>query len=231
MNNQFSVADGGRGSGGITGFNPDVAKKNLEDFYEQSQQALSTISSAYHAYFEEMYNLWYSPRAEQFSEKYCRIFEDYYTEICIKFRTMYELYDQAFNHVARAHGSNLSSDLSMRRYFSGLVGKKLLTADSNGNIGLKELQAKNETEKMYKQMKYGVEILKKVPRSIALFDNDNAQQNAYRYSIDQNVRVLDTQIEQFYKNLKEELEAESYTINQSVKQATEKINSSVSVEK
>lgn len=184
LNEDITFSDGE----GFTGFNPAKAKKDIENFYNKAVGAGARMCYTYMHLMHFLSTTWYAPVAAFYgtiiaknSEKLCSEYK-----ACID--NVYEGAVNAYNKVASVNGMpNCDIDSTMLSqlgdYVSAIGEMTLKSARDDGAIVIDVVQVPLIREAFDAATKLTAEKLNELSGGIALYDDDNAQQEAFKTTI------------------------------------------------
>ncbi len=225
---------------GMTGFNPEQVKKEIADFALEAGNACADVDEAYGTFFYEMKNYWASPKAVEFSETYMPRIKGLIDEMSDAIKRIVEGVVEAYNSVATANGTPTAIDVDTiifdvygykdsfgTKDANGIFISGGLSADNNGLVGMnisavRDIVIPEFTASINKE----VNDLYEIPTSIAFYDEDGSQHQAYESNIRGFVEKFNELNESLFASMKEALETETNNVLLAKQQATDSFTSS-----
>lgn len=206
---------------GMTGFDPKLARKNIDDFCDAAKGSAELLKTAFNNLFNGLKDNWGSPKARDFSDKYTIEIE---TLMHTLSRHVYLIADgakNAYNAAASANGADpITGDVDIDVASSYVLPCELVD-NLNGNVGMKITNVETILGEFETNMNSVNESFDKIPSSIALYDDANGQQQAY-YT---RVYAFKNEFENMATNIKNDIEGAADNnieeVEQGVKAATE----------
>lgn len=226
---------------GFTGFNPELAKKNIQDYNEEVLNLIIALRQGFGYLFSELKYKWCSPKAVHFANEFipkiCQCDIDITTA---NYNIMLNA-KEAYNLMARANGSGLivldedivssdahpiESNVNGREEFLASYGILPLEPSHpiNGGVGMNIQLVKSVIHEFELKMVNALDSLRSLPTEIALFDAENAQQYAYKSTINRFVDRYEHLFGEILDAIKNDIELEQDNILLAKKQATESLN-------
>ena len=177
------------GADGFTGINPETAKRNIEDFVKQASAAGAYLCYAYVDLFDKLESNWFSQNALEFSNTVNSLVGDAFNDYKTYIKNIYNGAIEAYNYVAASNGlptngdssnSTFSSLESSMDYFNSMALKDV---SSDGITGMNINNVRTAKDEFLGISKEGENRLEQISSGIALYDDDNAQQEAFKSTI------------------------------------------------
>lgn len=206
----------------FTGFDPTLAKSNIDSFESSAKEAYSTCSKAFYDLKTGLLETWCSPKAVEFSEKYA----DKIGSVLVTFMSSYNIIlanaERAYNTIALANGYSTiavrPTNYSMTKYEFNLRSEKY------GIVGMNIMQVKLLLESFNNDVKKVFEMLDELPMDIAFYDPEGAQVQAYKDEITKlKAKIFDV-MTLINTDIKSAIETESNDIRLAKEQATQTLN-------
>ncbi len=221
---------------GMTGFNPQQAKINIADFALNAGNACADIDEAYGLLFYELENFWASPKAVEFSDNYIPRIDGLINEMSETIKAIVKGAINGYNYVARTHDTggwiedvdslingvygDSHGDFGTRDA-SGVHERGLL-ADKNGLVGMNIAAVRDIVMPNFNMsINKVVNALDEIPTSIALYDEEGSQQQAYESNIRGFITKFNELNEELSASMKEALETETNNILIAKQKSTE----------
>ena len=183
---------------GVTGFNPSKVKKDIADFALEAGNTCADIDDAFGEFFFQLSNFWASPKAVEFSNAFTPRIESLVNEMSEAINAIVRGAINAYNYVASAHGSNshindidtLVDDMygSARggygtRGAAGIMYASLKES-KDGLVGMNIAAVRDVImPTFFNTIDDVINKLEALPTSIALYDADGEQQQAYESNV------------------------------------------------
>ncbi len=205
---------------GMTGFNPSLAKSQINDFVVQAKAANWKLSEAYTNFINELCFYWASPVAKQFSIDYNKKIEDLVFEFGELIKSTQFAATNAYNSAAAAHGlpgiSEYSDEIHIGFDCPELFESKV------GAVGMNVEVVRNEVLPSFlSAMREAFSTIEHLPRSIALYDDENGQMYAYSVRIGNFITKVNETAEAIIGEIQSALETETVNILMAKQNATE----------
>lgn len=201
----------------MTGFNPDVAKQELNAFKNYGNEIYHKSIDAYEIFNYALYDSWCSPKAVEFQENHFKKIVAIPENIHIVYTQIYRNATDAYNIIARANGwptIDLSDQNSWTSHYAESLraDRKLREANENGVVGMSVANVKLARGIFLDEMKAVIELMNETPMNIAFYDPDGAQQAAYKNEIQTRVTNMNEVIDAAMAALDSAMETEENTI-------------------
>lgn len=185
FDNSPSAVDTGDG---FTGFNPTKAQNDISRFVTQATGAGAYLCYGYIYLFKRLENNWCSENAFGFGTIVSGVITKAFNEYKSCINNVYNGAVDAYNKVASVNGlpaapadnSTISSLESCMDYFSSM---KLKAQNDAGDIGM-NIQDVIDAKNLFKvSADEGANRLEQLSNGISLYDDDNAQQEAFKTTV------------------------------------------------
>ena len=177
------------GFSSFTGFNPVQAKADIDIFVQQATGAGASMCSAYADLYSQLEENWCSQNAKIFGDAVAQettnLFNEYKT--CIK--GVYANAVSAYNNVASVNGvptiaeDGNASISSLESSMDSLSGMKLKEANNQGAVGMNINNVRETKDAFISASNDAMAKLDEISAGIALYDDDSAQQEAFRTTV------------------------------------------------
>ena len=195
---------------GFTGFNPEVARQNIQSFVLATVTAGSSLLKALSNLIDEnsgLKKIWCSPKAVEFSNTYMPQLFETAGEFLKEGMAAYQGAVQAYNIVAANNGlapmqdllgdpnspiGNAASLLNSGEQFSNVASQlgfdssvSLLYAahPDNGAVGMNIEKVRVVLDTFKTEIFEALKLFDSIPTVIALYDTDGSQQNAFKVNV------------------------------------------------
>ena len=200
----------------ITGFSPDVAKQQLDDFLKYGKVVRGKAADTYHDFLRSLYENWCSPKASDFTRQHLHKLCAFHGDIDTLYTQIYRSAVDAYNIIARANGwSSMAQDDQKKddASFNETMGTLLLReANENGVVGMNVANVKLARDLYLTQMNDVINLMNETPMNIAFFDPGDEQKTAFRSIIKTRVDLMQERINEAMATLNEAMETEENTI-------------------
>lgn len=225
---------------GMTGLNPVFAKNNIMEFDALANEALASLTNSFIYLFDELHNVWCSPKAKEFSDKYNVLCGDLCVDLFQNIENICFSAQNAYNIVARGQGVETISGWGDEPFNSSSFGggdvpqmvkrgeasfTQLEEQHSLGVVGMNVQAVRLVLDQFSEKIKGAMERLTNLPTAVALFDDENAQQYAFEQVIEKMEETADSLTNQMYTDIKAAIETESDSVVMAAKKATETLQS------
>ena len=210
---------------GFTGFNPDEAKANIDNFENHHYDANVMFYDAMVKLFDGLSIFWCSPNAVKFDNKYRPIIEAIYDELINNMNIICRNAAHAFNHLAEANSCSDRIDLSKYETGNWLIElKELKEKNDLGVVGMNKLQVKNVVSTFSNEINATADKLDYLPSAIAFYDDGGEMQAAF----DQKIQTAKNKVINTMRDMRDEINTaimeEQNTIDLAKKQSVNTMN-------
>ncbi len=193
--------------GGMTGFNPGLLKSQIDNFVSSARCAGIDIGVAYKNFIDELSYCWASPKAVQFWTDMTPKYEDALWKLQLLIDETAQNMVNAYNYAAQANGAGTTSYEN-----EGGVGfdcGKLLD-QRDGVVGMNIIEVRDVVLPAFQnEVKLAVDELKNLPKSIALYDDENGQQHYFSVNVDDIIQKVEENIETIVSEINGAIETET----------------------
>ena len=200
----------------MTGFNPEAAKQQLEEFKEYGKNICNKASDVFDVFNAALAESWCSPKAKEFQRDYLQrlaIFDD---NILTLYNQIYRSAVDAYNTIAAANGwPSMAQDTQgfWSKYYAGQgVSTAMKEASENGVVGMNVANVKLARSIYLDEMKKIVDQMNETPMDIAFYDPEGAQQAAYKNEIQTRITKMNEDINEAMAAIDSAMETEENTI-------------------
>lgn len=177
---------------GVTGFNPSLAKSNIEDFNQQGYYRYLDLGEEYWALFNDLSTNWASPKAQEFDNTYRPKINELLDKFIALIGSTVESAVNAYNTVASAHGAGTVGGIE-QSYVPTFGEFPKLLAEIDGVVGMEISHVRDNIMPLMKsKINHVVELMNEIPTAIALYDDENGQQHAYETHIKEIVSKIES---------------------------------------
>ncbi len=200
----------------MTGFNPDVAKQELEAFKEYGTVVSKKTHNVYYNFLKALQDNWCSPKAREFSIDYLLKLHAFGDNIETLYSQIYRSAVDAYNIIARANGWAAMSLEAQNEwnnsYNEAMGGEVLREANETGVVGMNVANVQLARGVYLDEMKAVIQLMNDTPMNIAFYDPEGAQQAAYKNEIQTRVTDMNEKIDEAMAALSSAMETEENTI-------------------
>ena len=165
----------------ITGYGPQEAKKNIEDFYNVTRSAVYRLNHAYENFFRDLYSDWASPKAVEFNKKYNVTLSEQIQFFSDTIESVVDKAIEAYNTNALANGGALIS--IDRTPFPETRGIDLSAVNYGGLVGMDVVGVQVDLDHYKASVDEVIKVIDNLPMNIAFYDSDGSQASAYKGAI------------------------------------------------
>ena len=206
----------------MTGFNPGLVRSQITSFKSAAVLAGIKIGDIYGELIDNLKYYWASPKAKQFCSEMTPKVENVIWELDKHIRSVINGIVNAYNYAAFANGVPTTS----YNDYEGIgfdCGD--LEESKDGMVGMNvEVVRDNVIPAFKDSMKEAVDALNALPRSIALYDDENGQQHYYSIRIDNIVTQVENAISEVVGAINSAIESETDNILLAKQQATDALS-------
>ncbi len=202
---------------GFTGFNPEVAKKDIAYYYENIEAAIDAIVACTENLFGGLEGSWCSPKALEFSKV---AFPELFSTLAYFIDNSYDTYNSlvaAYNIIAAKHGAetitsedvrgigNLNSEQIENIMYDEWGGNPYLHAadPATGAVGM-NIKAVEAALIQFDADKDSVsKCLQQIPSEIAFYDASGSQQMAFKTNVEKFVNAFSDLFSKITEAIKE----------------------------
>ena len=218
---------------GFTGFNPELVKKECQYFLSVGDRALTFFLQAYNSFYDVLKIAWCSPKAVDFTSH----LKNYMTSLHhleAAYVNVARSAERAYNINAVANGCQPIPDdqmITAMPYSTGGMytnyvenGTDLSEVNENGVVGMNKMLVKTALDLFNKKINEGCRIIDDTPYSIAFFDEDGSQKQAFKAEITKMKDELVQEVLGILQSIDEAIETEVNTMELAKQQATQTLN-------
>ena len=200
----------------MTGFNPEMAQRQLEEFKEYGRNIYTKVSDVFDVFNAALAESWCSPKAKEFQVDYLQRLSIFDDNIRTLYNQIYRSAVDAYNNIARANGwPNMAQppqDFWSKYYGAQGVSTAMKEASENGVVGMNVANVKLARSIYLDEMKKIVDQMNETPMDIAFYDPEGAQQAAYKNEIQTRITKMNEDINKAMAALDSAMETEENTI-------------------
>lgn len=217
----------------ITGFNPEQAKRNINDTTSALYKIMDEYASTSFAFFLDLSIKWASPKAKEFGDKYQPMVKDAALDI---YKLEFSLSNNsiaAYDALATSNGYPTfrgdngpyeTSVMIMNEELDYLESDKLFKEDFYGTVGMNVLQAKEILANYSANVNSLVQSLGDVPVEIAFYDPGSEMASAYRNAVEKIKEKILSTTQSIETDVKSAMEEEVDTILLAKQNATDTLS-------
>ncbi len=230
-NTAFESSKSISGNNGFTGFNPVQAQNDIDTFVNQSAAVGANMCHAYMELLGQLKNNWCSKNAKLFGNLVSSVASSYLSDYKSYVEKVYNASVNAYNKVAEANGVPLKAEGPNETlnklgdsmgYFSSMSLKE---ANDQGAVGMNIDKVNEIKENFISASREGERLFGCISSGIALYDKDNAQQNAFKTTINNFASNFIELSDKIVGAIDEQIAEEALKIQQAANAAAETISS------
>lgn len=203
----------------FTGYGPQEAKKNIQDFYDVTRSAIYRLNHAYENFFRDLYSDWASPKAVEFNQKYNVTIAEQIQFFSDTIEKVVDSAIEAYNSNALANGGAMV--FIDRTPFPQTRGINLKEVTYGGLVGMDVIGVQVDLEHYQTSVDEVFTILDNLPMNIAFYDPDGAQAAAYKTAIKTASDKVQTEISNLIKDVQLAIEEETKKVEDAASNASE----------
>ena len=178
---------------GMTGLNPVKSKQEIEELNTMLSGIQKTFVSNTQDFLSNLREVWYSPRAKEFSQSMGASLNEVDEEIKKNATSIIEDACGAFNDLAVSHGvmkiDVAPGEFTIEEY------PNCEEQDFSGNVGMKAEKVKEATDEYLQNLDKINQILQEMPRTISFYDEGGSIADSYTSRIERIKTTLNESIE------------------------------------
>ena len=171
---------------GFIGMDPELARRNIEDFRNAMEQVELHYTIAINRLFEDLSKTWASLRAVDFFNEYRPKVNDVSTLIWTSKDSISQGAVRAYNSMANAVGERLITDeyYDDNATYATEMPLAVFVDNIAGKVGMNVNLVKNDFLPAFeKSVELIYECIDNVPNSIALYDDESLQSGTYATNV------------------------------------------------
>lgn len=201
----------------MTGFNPEQAKQQIEDFFYQVRDLANIfLERGLNVFVYGLMTAWCSPKAKEFSEKHFEKIAFIDSEIFHLGRNITIAATQAYNYVAKSNGAPMISIGTLDRGEDFAESRwdkiRLKEQADSGVVGMNHQNVKLLVSLFKDSVNNLINGLNELPLDIAFYDPDGEMKASYRQEITKMVNTITEEANSVYADIDAALETEVNTI-------------------
>lgn len=203
----------------FTGYSPQEAKKNIQDFYNITRSAVYRLNHAYENFFRDLYLDWSSPKAVEFNQKYNVTLSEQIQFFSDTIEKVVDSAIEAYNANALANGGAMV--FIDRTPFPQTRGINLIEVTYGGLVGMDVIGVQVDLEHYQTSVDEVFTILDNLPMNIAFYDPDGAQAAAYKEAITNARNKVYDEVSNLIKDIEGAIEEETKKVEDAASNASE----------
>lgn len=204
---------------GMTGFNPGLLISQIDNFVSSGRSAGIDIGDAYKNFIDELSYCWASPKAVQFWTDMTPKYEDAIWQLQLLIDAMAQKMVDAYNFAARANGAGTTNYKN-----EGGIGFDCgkLVDQKDGIVGMNVTEVRDVILPAFQNdVGLALDELRSLPKSIALYDDENGQQHYFSINVDNIIEKVEENIDEIVSEINGALETETDNILLAKQNATD----------
>ena len=224
------LSDAG-GAKGFTGFNPDMVRKQISNFYQYEANTTFQFEKTIRELFSSLKESWYSPLAVKFSECSDSI-RTLIGDLSQGYERIIVNAVNAYNINANANGWPTMSAFGCEERPYGtvslMIDMQLSEISPDGVVGMNKNAVREALDVFDANIKECIDMVDKTPYNISIYDEEGSQVASFKAEISRLKEKIVTNLSEMKHNINLSIEKEIEVIDKAKNNATESLGGAVS---